>query len=428
MFSPFRDEQGHEKALSDVAWEDLAQLQELEEGFALEFKQTFGPSVRRKIPKIVASFSNSHGGWLIIGIADDSREVCPLPKGSADYSQIIGELCRHHVSPAPRFEVRFLANPQNPETGVVLVRIDEGDFPPYVADGIVEIREGSTSGPADSAALVDLYDRAMRRRQEVERFCRRTVFYPMADDAADDAALFDLYLFHMGPAAEDVHARIRVNEGAAFMQEAFAHNGVECHIRHAHDSLIFRSSQADDMVVPHSAIELFPDASMKLSVPAVMVRGKKRKSALKTLREKTGASLPDDVRLMDASAALQRVTRMASLLDRFVRLSGLSWQEYAVAYELEHMAGVTLWSKNPTYLSYAKSHGILWCATADCLSRVRYLDDGAHDTFRARQFAGSHFFEACGLPLGSPDSEDTTLVQALLSTNQDEETQEPKEE
>ena len=173
---------------------DLAQLQELEEGFALEFKQTFGPSVRRKIPKIVASFSNSHGGWLIIGIADDSREVCPLPKGSADYSQIIGELCRHHVSPAPRFEVRFLANPQDAETGVVLVRIDEGDFPPYVADGIVEIREGSTSGPADSAALVDLYDRAMRRRQEVERFCTRTVFYPMADGAEDDAALFDLYL------------------------------------------------------------------------------------------------------------------------------------------------------------------------------------------------------------------------------------------
>ena len=167
---------------------------------------------------------------------------------------------------------------------------------------------------------------------------------------------------------------------------------------------------------------------MKLSVPAVMVRGKKRKSALKTLREKTGAALPDEIRLMDASAALKRVTRMASLLDRFVRIYGLSWQEYAVAYELEHMAGVTLWSKDATYLSYAKTHGVLWCATADCLSRVRYLDDGAHDTFRARQFAGSHFFEACGLPLGSPDAEDTALVQALLSTSQEEDEEDAQEE
>ena len=54
MFSPFRDDQGRPKAIANVTWEDLSQLSELEEGFALEFKQTFGPSVRRKIPKIVA--------------------------------------------------------------------------------------------------------------------------------------------------------------------------------------------------------------------------------------------------------------------------------------------------------------------------------------------------------------------------------------
>ncbi len=155
MFSPFRDDQGRPKALGDVVWEDLPQLQDLEEGFALEFKQTFGPSVRRKIPKIVASFSNSRGGWLVIGIADDSREVVPVPRGTADVSQVIGELCRRHVSPAPHFEVRFLVDPEDDSRGVILVRVDEGDFPPYVADGIVEIREGSTSGPADGTALVD---------------------------------------------------------------------------------------------------------------------------------------------------------------------------------------------------------------------------------------------------------------------------------
>ena len=80
------------------------------------------------------------------------------------------------------------------------------------------------------------------------------------------------------------------------------------------------------------------------------------------------------------------------------------------------MAGVTLWSKNETYLNYAACYGVLYCATTDCISRIRYLDDGVHDTFRARQFAGSHFFEACGLPLGSPDDDDYRLVDALLRT------------
>lgn len=63
MYSPFRNEQGQPKSLDEVAYADLAQLKDLEEGFALEFKRTWNENVRAKIPKIIASFANSHGGW-----------------------------------------------------------------------------------------------------------------------------------------------------------------------------------------------------------------------------------------------------------------------------------------------------------------------------------------------------------------------------
>lgn len=178
MYSPFRNEQGQPKSLDEVAYADLAQLKDLEEGFALEFKRTWNENVRAKIPKIIASFANSHGGWLVIGIADDNKTVCPVPKQSADFSQIFGELCRHHVSPTPRFDTRFIADPANPKQGAVVVQVHEGDFPPYVADGIVEIREGSTSGPALGSALVELYSKATKRKQEIREFCQRTVWYP----------------------------------------------------------------------------------------------------------------------------------------------------------------------------------------------------------------------------------------------------------
>lgn len=88
-----------------------------------------------------------------------------------------------------------------------------------------------------------------------------------------------------------------------------------------------------------------------------------------------------------------------------------------MAYELENMAGVMLWSDSPLYLDYVAKRGAPFCGTTDCRSRIRYLDDGEHESFRARQFAGSHFLEACGLPLGSDDDEDNALVDALLSTS-----------
>ena len=237
------------------------------------------------------------------------------------------------------------------------------------------------------------------------------------------------------------------------MVRSFAMQGLDCHVQHAHDSLIFRASIALDDMVPHSSIELFPDESMKLTVPAVVLADAEAADAVRRLRELCGVAGADaevsgnnvagarrggallggdsarssgdaaatdrlslSVALISAPDTLRRVTRMASILDRYVRERGTAWQRYATAYELENMAGVLLWSDDPVYLHYVQNHGPLFCGTTDCRSRVRYLDDGEHNSFRARQFAGSHFFEACGLPLGSPSVEDNELVDALLRT------------
>ena len=447
MFSPFRDEQGAPKGLATVTYTDLAQLSDLDEGYVLEFKQEFSASVRAKVSKIIASFANSRGGWLVIGISDDGSRICPVPRLAADYSQIIGELCRRHISPAPPFDVRFIADPADAEQGVVVVRVEEGTFPPYVADGVVEVREGSTSGPATGSMLVELYDKATRSAARISEFCRRTVFYGV------QVPLFDLYFYRMGPRVAEVPSRDVINERADSMVRSFAMQGLDCHVQHAHDSLIFRASIALDDAVPHSSIELFPDESMKLTVPAVVLADVEAADAVRRLRELCGVAGADaevsgnnvagarrggvllggdsarssgdaaatdrlslSVALISAPDTLRRVTRMASILDRYVRERGTAWQRYATAYELENMAGVLLWSDDPVYLRYVQNHGPLFCGTTDCRSRVRYLDDGEHASFRARQFAGSHFFEACGLPLGSPSVEDNELVDALLRT------------
>jgi hypothetical protein len=146
---------------------------------------------------------------------------------------------------------------------------------------------------------------------------------------------------------------------------------------------------------------------MKLSVPAVLLEADQRHRALKAAGLRSG-------QFMSAEATLRRVTRMASLLDRYVGERGLIWQDFDVAYELEGMAGVILWSDEAVYQNYIKTRGLLFCGTTDCRSTLRHLNDGEHESFRARQFAGSHFFEACGLPLGSEDSKDAELVDTLL--------------
>ena len=416
MFSPFRDKSGRPKALGEVTWDDLDQLKDSDEGFVLEFKCTYNATVRRKIPKIIASFANSRGGWLVIGISDDTKEVTPIERPQADFSQTVGELCRRHVSPAPPFDVRFLVDPANDRQGVAIIQVAEGDFPPYVADGVVQIREGSTSGPATGAGLVELYNKTTRRYLDVSSFCHRTVYFPGADDPGSTVSvpLFNLYFFRMGQRTAKSFARADLAAHLQTMRACFQRQGMNCYVQHAHDSLILRSTPPMRLGEAHSAIELFGDESMKVTVPAVPLDGEKYARAVQMLAG-IGQGVPTGSQIVGARATLRRVSRMATLLDHYVRERGISWRSYAVAYELERMAGIVLWSDQDEYLRYVRERGVLFCGTTDGRSRVRYLDDGEHDSFRARQFAGSHFFEACGLPLGSTDPMDNALVDALLS-------------
>jgi predicted HTH transcriptional regulator len=39
-----------------------------DEAYRIEYKSTFDTNVRDKIPKVVSSFANSHGGVLVVGV------------------------------------------------------------------------------------------------------------------------------------------------------------------------------------------------------------------------------------------------------------------------------------------------------------------------------------------------------------------------
>ena len=38
------------------------------EGLRVEYKRDFDANVREKLPKVVSSFANSHGGVLVVGV------------------------------------------------------------------------------------------------------------------------------------------------------------------------------------------------------------------------------------------------------------------------------------------------------------------------------------------------------------------------
>jgi hypothetical protein len=116
----------------------------------------------------VASFANTIGGWLLLGVADDRTIKGWQPPGRADAQAHLGELLREQVDPLPPF---VAGERELDGTRVVVVRVFESADTPHIVKptGAVYIRTSKGKEPVREQGLL----LALAQRGEEAR--RRTM-------------------------------------------------------------------------------------------------------------------------------------------------------------------------------------------------------------------------------------------------------------
>ena len=175
MYSPFSDSKGRPLTIEKVKFSHLSQLVDCDEGHHVEYKLLLEDGGKAQLAKEITSFANCEGGWLIVGIDDKTKEIKPIDK--QDYSQRIGKIATR-ISPMPEFSTRFLTMPENKKSGVLLVYVYEGRNAPYVCNGSIYVRSGSSKEPikpADRGNIEYLYERSKEYIKEIEDFVKETI-------------------------------------------------------------------------------------------------------------------------------------------------------------------------------------------------------------------------------------------------------------
>ena len=165
LFNPF------DKPIRDITEEDLSILENVSEGWYIEYKGT-KPSPK-SISKSVSSFANSHGGVYFVGIEADKITNCATAiPGVCDSPDTIRDSVRGHVQPFPYFDTSTIDLSSGKR--VIMVSIPEGGNPPYItSDGRVYRRQGAASDPipeTDRYTMDMLYSKARNFEDMVERF------------------------------------------------------------------------------------------------------------------------------------------------------------------------------------------------------------------------------------------------------------------
>lgn len=182
-------------ALADLDEPTLRRLVEQGEDLFVERKREPPPAPR--FGAQVASFANSLGGWLLLGVDDDGTVVGWEPDAQLDVQSHIGNLLRNEVDPVPPF-VADTYSLDGVTIGVVRV-FEAADTPVIVREsGAVFVRHPGGKQPVtDHRTLLELARRGQAAREEAQarlgslQLVQRALDSPERRQSPEIAAVMD---------------------------------------------------------------------------------------------------------------------------------------------------------------------------------------------------------------------------------------------
>lgn len=388
-YSPFVDSKGNPLELTKIRFSHLAQLKEVDEGYKIEYKRSFDQSVKNKIPAIITSFANSEGGWLIIGIDDDTHGIIGIPKKRGDYNQTISQLLKEKTSPIPTFDSKFLRNPQNKEEGVLIIEVYEGTFPPYVSNGTIYIRNGSSKEPIKSerATIDHLYQKARLFQEEISQFCKRDIYFPNNTFTQGIGRITypicNVYLINIRKSPK---YRLKSREDFENLKTEVTnekHSNLLQNMQHTFNSVVFRH-QALDPSTPSitPTIEIFSDFSAKLHVPLGFTSNSERETAINNLKN-SGLICKDDIKICDGVDSFNCIFGLLYLITKVYDHYNIPIRDMAVCFEMENSDNTVLYFNGNIFLDQAKSNGLCYCNRIESKSKVIFLKDSNVPNYQA---------------------------------------------
>lgn len=377
MYNPFANAKGNPLDIKDIHFRHLSVLKDIDEGYSIEYKANFSDTVKNKIASIITSFANSDGGWLILGIEDKSHELISFQKPRTDISQTISQLLKSYTSPLPIFESKYVSNPKAKNEGVVIVKVPAGRFPPYVANGTIYVRNGSSKEPikSDRATIDLLYKKADKFLGEILEFAKRTIHLPVDGQSVFFKSLgksipvICLYFKYIGSSNKKMHSINDLQHVAKHMKN----DDILKYSRYTDSSVVLQHA----IVNPKSGItymcELFLDYSVKYLIPIKEYSQDEREAIANMIPTQKEIFLDANTYIAEGMTTINFVLKSLMSFHELAINEGLNIADYALVCGYENLSGVVSYFDGDQFMTYTGHEGLCYCISNSPQSEVIYL-------------------------------------------------------
>lgn len=379
MYSPFSDKKGRTLPIEKIKYQHLEQLADCDEGHHVEYKLLLEDGGRAQLAKEITSFANCEGGWLIVGIDDKTKEIKPVDK--KDYSQRIGKIATR-ISPMPEFSTRFLSSPDDKNRGVLVVYVYEGRNAPYICNGSIYVRSGSSKEPikaADRGNIEYLYNRSKSYNKEIENFCKRDYHFPYNHKSIFQEKvtypIATIYLKNTSLKQKSFLNRYSNRDQLIeFVKSKF---DIFESISYSMNSIIFMQKP----VLPGKnagtyVFELYYDWSCKILVPFGSMTDEDKLKAKRVLHDldisdEDFNSLP----LVNGGTIFNLLISGMIIFEEIAGQFHLKEKDYVYCFELENACETCAFFDSSKYIEYIKEYGLPYAHKEKNKSGIRWLKD-----------------------------------------------------
>lgn len=383
MYSPFFDTKGKPIEINKVKYEHIKQLKEIDEGHHIEYKRLLEDGGKAQLAKEIASFANCEGGWLIVGLEDKTKEIYPVEK--IDYSQRVGKIvCR--VTPIPEFETKFIALPNDLSKGILLIYIYEGRNAPYICEGSIYVRSGSSKEPikaAERGNIEYLQERSNGYQKQLEDFFHRDIYLGYAPLLRKSVIpSVNIFVKNISQKKKTAFSTFdKRNKIVEFVMQEYSN--LFKSTQYSIDSIIFKHKPTVPSAESYTFVfELFYDWSFKMCLPI----GISDHSEIDDIKQKyvdfgIDESIVEKFHIINGGYILNSVVVFFNIIQNLAKKYRFKPEDYAVACELENIADYILAFTGDEYVSYLEEHGVTYANKEINKSRIIFIKDYAKMNF-----------------------------------------------
>lgn len=353
FYSPFIYKNDSFITLSNIRFSHIAQLKErnIEEGYQVEYKSQWDDNFLKKhLCQVITSFANSEGGWLFIGIENETAEYVGIEKLRADFSQIISQKLTA-VSPVPKFECRFIKNPKDVKMGVLIIYIYEGLNPPYICNGTVYLRNGSSKTPIKPGRIE--LDNLIQKRENFNKQhkeFRINNFY----DVNIKSPFCNIYLYNP-------YTKLNINtitNELRVMMDNLSKTGNWKRLCYSPDSILCYNADVISKNSMTPITEFYVDGNVKISCPLFCLHNDLREDWAHFINEQNSKIDFSEMQVIDGYISFNAIHRGLKDALEYIKKYNYHINNYTISFEYKNVGNTVLYFRTDFNNSEGKTEYI----------------------------------------------------------------------